>query len=378
MNERVCLDWHVPTAEWESFRTFVEAEFGSIEGYLGREAENAMKEYAGTDDYETVESQIDRLIEAAGRRTAGDAAKRKFTHSDAGTTRVQVRIDEDVKNNFKQVAAQGDNTLGVEFAKAIATYQAGGREKRLERKLERILDDAESLLAELTDEQSTDTLGAVDRKVITICSELPTEFVDDELNAVIHRVAGQGRRVSDPTLEKYRHLVLDRLDVEPHPEVDQNPNIPSGKRLWIPKQKALELAANDTPRECRLPVDLLDHEERVRRIQYELGLQAATTSSGTATVTATDVQTEILTDSISQSTVHTLMKDTGQTDGYQYTSTESPKLKVNLITLGKEEHDLFETIIQYREGVKSHEQDADPDPEPTGSSPTHSDSVGSC
>lgn len=48
MRDRTLLDWRVPEAEWERFVEHVENEFGSIEGYLGREAEAAMREYADT------------------------------------------------------------------------------------------------------------------------------------------------------------------------------------------------------------------------------------------------------------------------------------------------------------------------------------------
>jgi hypothetical protein len=44
-----------------------QSKFGTVAGYLGREAELAMKQYIDADGYARVEALVDRLVSAAGR-----------------------------------------------------------------------------------------------------------------------------------------------------------------------------------------------------------------------------------------------------------------------------------------------------------------------
>ncbi|MFB9804109.1 hypothetical protein ACFFQF_00805 [Haladaptatus pallidirubidus] len=112
MIDRKPLDWRVPAAEWEKFRQHVESEFGRVEGYLGREAELAMREYADADRFEPVEKQVDRLVQAAGRTPSELGFKEKTSDLDASeTSRVQVRVDPQIKDEFKRAAEDGENAL---------------------------------------------------------------------------------------------------------------------------------------------------------------------------------------------------------------------------------------------------------------------------
>lgn len=147
---KVKLDWKVPQTEWERFRQYVENKFGSIEGYLGRESEHAMREYIDGDSYNKIEEQIDRLIEATGRTPDRCFVEIKSGVVNQQRTRVTIRVEESVKDEFRSQAdaTDQDQSYGVLFAQAIRVRREGGRADRLERKLNRVIKDAESVLSE--------------------------------------------------------------------------------------------------------------------------------------------------------------------------------------------------------------------------------------
>ncbi|SNZ18290.1 hypothetical protein SAMN06269185_3322 [Natronoarchaeum philippinense] len=341
MRETVMLDWRVPEREWQTFRDHVESEFGSIDGYLGREAERAMRAYADADGYDAVEQKIDRLVEAAGRRPGAASKEKNSSLADQPRTRVTARVDEAVKDEFRAVAAEDDDPFGVVFARAIREHREGGRADRLERKLDRVIDDAEAMLSELDESDSEGGLGKVDRNVITICQRLNRQFTDDELNSEIHDVAGRGQRASEPTLERYRELVIERLGVEPHP---------NASHVWLPEDEAAGLVPDGTPEECRKPVDHLDRDARARRIKLALGRRAANRSTGKVTARRPSIQEDILEDVPAKSTVLDLMEEVALADGFSIDrSRDKAALRVDLRAVGDADPDLFETIIDYRD-----------------------------
>jgi hypothetical protein len=77
MRDTVRLDWRVPTDEWTRFREYVQDQNGSLDGYLGREAEAAMREYADLDGYDGVEDRISQLYEAAGYSSSARPLREK-------------------------------------------------------------------------------------------------------------------------------------------------------------------------------------------------------------------------------------------------------------------------------------------------------------
>lgn len=314
MRDPVMLDWYVPAQPWERFRTHVESEFGSLEGYLGREAEAAMKEYSDLDGYQGIEDRVDRLVRAAGR-TPGEASEQKNNLASQETVRVTVRVDSDVKDEFSKVVDGGDDTLGVAFARAIRTYREGGRPARLERKLDRVLDDAESLLSELNEDDESGGLNKVQRNTITICDRLPEQFTDDELNSEIHDVAGRGDKASDPTLERYREAVIDRLGVVPHPQAAAD--------VWVPESVARDYAPEGVPRECYLPVSQLDRTERVRRIKLAAARRAKKRRDGSYTVKATTIQEDVLDGEVSRSTALDLISEAEFADCFSTKRTDT-------------------------------------------------------
>lgn len=354
MRETVKLDWLVPADEWEQFREYVEEKNGGLDGYLGREAEAAMREYADADGYGSVEDRVDRLVRAAGR-TPNDSFKEKNSSRlhEQETARVTVRVDEWVKDEFRAAAEKSEDTFGVAFGRAIHVRRDGGRAGRLERKLERVVEDAESMLTMIDEDSEPGELGKVDRNTIVICNRLVEEegdqFTDSELDAEVHAVAGRGQQASDPTLERYRDLVLDRLGYEPHPLAESNPKV--NQTVWVPAHVAEDLAPEGVPVEVRRPVDQLDRDDRVRRIQLVLGRRAGNRSSGKVSVRATEIHDDILNGLVSRSTTLSLMEEAALSmPGIEiHRNGQNASLRLDLQQLGGGEPELFEEIIAYRD-----------------------------
>ncbi len=341
------LDWYVPADEWDRFREWVRAEVGTYDGALGREAESAMLEWVDGDDYSHAERLVDRLVEAAGRRPSAGVSKNKNSLSDAldgDTTRVTVRVRSSVREQFcGHVREHADDPTGRVLARALREYRLGGRSQRLTDKLERVVDDAERVLSELeatADAGDDDDLGERERKVVAIADRLGEEFVDDELVDAIHEVAGRGPTASDPTVETYRELVADHLDVEPHP------NTPD---VWIPREKSKRIAG-DVPAVVRRPVSQLDHEQRVRRLQLSLGYRAGT-NDGRARATTDEVRTAVFDREISRQTAVKLMQDAAYARGIETDEDDRYALRANLRRL--EDADLADQIVAYGETADS-------------------------
>jgi hypothetical protein len=345
--DRDPLDWSVSSSEWERFCEYVHSEFGRLDGYLGREVERAMREYADQDDYADLEDRVNQLVEAAGR-SPERGWKQKTSSLDADdTTRVQVRVEPEIIDAFREVVDAGDDTYGVALAKAIRVYRDGGRAARLERKLDRVLDDATAVLEEINPDESTDGLTAKQRKVITICTRLDDQFTDDELIAEIDDVAGHADRASDPTREKYRELVTDRLDVERHP------NAP---HVWILADEVEEIVPSDVPVECKRPASSLDREELVARIRYAAGRRAAETPSGSVRIGSTTILEDVLDEAVARKTALNLIEEAAFVPGFEADrSPDRVSLDVDLSALrdagsaGDADSELFNAILRYRD-----------------------------
>ncbi|WP_254547494.1 hypothetical protein [Halomarina pelagica] len=372
MSDRVRLDWRVPSSVWERFCEHVYDEFDDVDGVLGRETEAAMREYLDLDPGVTAEAMIDDLLDAVGR-TSGDAHKQKKSDLSRGgeTARVQVRVSPTIREDFRAVAKQGEDTLGITLARALQEYCDGGRWGRVERKLARIPDEVPTLLAEVADADRTERLSTKERRTIAIATQLGEEFTDDDLVEAIDAVAGSSGRASAPTVEQYRVLVTEYKGAEPHP------NKPG---LWIPAEMAAELVPAGTPRECRLPVSHLDRGERVRRLQLDAGKRAYP-RNGKCKLTTETIRSDIFDGEVSASSVRNYVADAEATPGFiadQEGGTLT--LRVNLHTLqaahanGDDPDGLLPRIDAYyherpvesdavdREGEDEGESTAEPEP----------------
>ncbi|MFC5973807.1 hypothetical protein ACFPYI_20980 [Halomarina salina] len=338
MSDRVRVDWYVPTAEWEQFREYVESEYGEIEGYLGRETERAMQQYVDTDGYGSVEERVNRLVRAAGRRP-DDLDEEKNLSSDldrSETTRAYASVESEVKDEFREAVKDESDPYGVILAKAVREYRGGGRAGRLERKLDRVLDDAEALLA--TASEDTDTglrKNGREVKTVAICNQLDEQFTDKELVGTIQDTAGVS---SAPSVRQYREEVVERLDVEPHP---------ANSDLWVPREVVDDLLGEGVPRECRMPVEYLDREQREERVMLELGRRAIP-RDGNDSVSATDVRTDLLDDVPARSTVADILGAVARTDGYTVHETgDTARLRVDLNTVNAYNPELMGRIRAY-------------------------------
>jgi hypothetical protein len=349
MRDSPRLDWSVPTDAWGRLREYVQNEFGGLDGYLARETEKAMREYADLDGYDGVEERVAQLYEAAGYTSSGQTLREK-NFSD-GRTRVAVRVDEHVADDFRRFVDESDssNPYGVELAKAVRVYLDGGRAARLERRLDDILDDVEAALQDPADETNEDDgkkMYSKDRKVIRICRELNDQFTGAELDGVIRKHAGWSDDPSDATIESYRDLVLERLDVRRHPYADDE--------IWMPTENFYELVPEDVPEECVQPVSQLDHDDRIWRVIYAVGRRAAK-HGGRASSQASTVREEIFNEEVTVDKCMTYLEEAASYDGVELERTgEEATVKVNLHVMAEHGGAEVQEILDYR--------DADADP----------------
>ncbi|MDL0127100.1 hypothetical protein [Halobacterium salinarum] len=353
MYDHTALDWLVPSQEWDRFCRFVEESNGSLDGYLGDAVEDAMAEYAHIDEYAAIEERVDKLVTAAGRRP-GDGFKEKNSGlledwADTDKTRVTVKIERDVKAKFREVASDSNHAFGVEFARAIRTYRNGGRCDRVERKLDRVLDDATNLLSEAVDDggdEESESMSLAERKTVSIIDDLNEQgivdqFTDDDLRASIERAADVS---SEPSIEKYRSRVTDRLEMERHP------NAP---HIWVTHGYADQIS-NGEPQVIRQSTDRLDRDERVRRIRLAVGRAAAARSSGNVRVESTTLQDAVLDGDVSRQTTLSLMRAATLPAGITVDDDVSPKaLDVDMGMVAQVDPDLAGDIIDYRDETSS-------------------------
>jgi len=318
VTSRQKLDWRVPSDEWDAFVDFVYHQHGEIKGYVGREVERAMREWIDVDDFATVEDQIDRLIRAAGRRYTDLSQKKSAsdTLESEDTTRVACRVDSHLKQEFSGfVKKMTDDRLGVALAWALRERRAGGRSQRVENKLERIIDDAEALLAEIN---GNNELSIRKKRTITICNQLSDQFLRDELESAIAEIAGD----SPPTLQDYTHKVLNRLGVVEHPD---RPD------LYITKNRARQLGIDlDAPQIDWKPYEALTREEKVEGVRIELA-RLAKVHHGKYQIEANTIKQKICNSKPSDNETKEILRQAATADGFDVTHYRGKdKLRINL------------------------------------------------
>ncbi|REA00228.1 hypothetical protein DEQ92_20470 [Haloferax sp. Atlit-6N] len=342
------LSLRVPEDDVAAYEETIIEKYGQKRPYTGTELERELRAYLEMDGLADIESDIDRLIRAAGRRPSDGFEKEKPISRDPndGPTRiVNYRVNEETRDAFMaRVEKDGMTSAGRMIGVLMRTYADGGTVGRIRERLDRVLDDAESLLSSIDESDSDEGLTKNQLKIRRICQRMGEEFTDDELVEAIDDIAGRHDHASEPTRQKYREIVVDRLDVEPHP------NVPY---IWIPAEKAAEFAPG-VPRECRKPPESLDRTEKVRRIKLATGRRAGERSSGRVRVTSTEVREEIFDNEVSKSTTLDLMRSASNVIGVDLDKSTSPAaLKLNLKVLGESEPELFSDIIAYRDEADS-------------------------
>lgn len=359
MTSRSKVDWRVPATEWEAFEDFIHEKYGEIEGYVGREVESAMREWVDMDRGSDAEKTLDRLVRAAGRRPADLEGKKPPSSDrfvDADTTRVSCYVHSDVRAGFTSVVDETDDRLGVALARALSEYRQGGRDARLEQKLERIADDAEDLLSEISDDADPEAgLPIREKRTVAICNRLGPSFTEDDLDEAIASVAGD----SQATLEHYRERVIDRLGCAQHPN---NP------RVYIPRQEAERIAEEfglpgpDAPAIDRKPYRDLSREEKVEGLRLELARKAHS-RNGSASVTVSKVHDGIFDGKGSKDHIRGLMDEAAEYHGYSMErSATSGKeyITVNLDAVSRSIRKQLTTDDQGQDTEQDQDQDQDP------------------
>lgn len=217
------IDWRVLADEWEQFIGYVDEEYVANDRYIRQEVESAMEEFIDRDDFAELEERIDRLVRAAGRRPR-DVSENKMVSTDTiaegEKTRVTIHIFTDIRKQFTiQAKKQSDYSLGVVFSLALREYRQGGRAARLEDKLDRVIDDAEGLLSELSDGS---TLSTVEKRTIEFCHLLRRRgFTSGITREELWEIIGE-QFTSESTIDQYEELVTDRMGFSEHPK---NPSL---------------------------------------------------------------------------------------------------------------------------------------------------------
>lgn len=251
MSGRVELDWLVPAVVWNKFAEQTLEEYDGIEYYVARNAELAIEESIGWDHGEAAEDLADRLSRAAGRRPC-DGSKNKIAAkalNGAETVRVRVKVHPDLKEAYASyMRKHSEHRVGIAFAYTLLEWLDGRRVERIARKLERVVDDAEGLLAEASD--SPDSLSTVEKRTIAIAKRIdetnPAAALRSDIHDAIGAVTGSD---SEYMRERYTERVIDRLRYEPHP---------NNSELFVPGEAAKERRREAAEREAEAAWQAID------------------------------------------------------------------------------------------------------------------------
>jgi hypothetical protein len=328
MASRPKVNWRVPSEEWDRFIEYIHRKYGRVEGHVGREVDLTMREWVDVDGYSEVEELVDRLVRAAGR-TPESISEKKLLSSpivdgdDSETVNVQCRVDPGIKDDFRAfVKEHSDDRLGIALARALRERREGGRPKRLEEKLDRVVDDAEELLSEIAGDGEKMSLRK--KRTIKICrrfSDSP-QVTTDDLHDAIEDIAGE------TVIEDYEQRVLDRMGYAQHP---------SGSPLYMPVDEARELAEKldlpgpDAPAIDKKDYAELSNDERVNGLRIEL-IRRADPRGGRLNLTTKTIREDVFGYGPSDSHTRELMREAAQAEGFDLGKSVSglDVLKVNV------------------------------------------------
>lgn len=354
MTSRPKVNWRVPSTEWDRFVDYVHDKYGRTEGLVGREVDLAMREWIDDDGYQGIEERIDRLVRAAGRRPEDLAEKKRSTStiSDEGeTTNVQCRVDPVMKEDFAAFTKEhSDDRLGVALARALRQRRNGGRSQRLEQKLDRIADDAEELLGEISDDDESETMNLRKKRTIKICRRFDGryEITVDELHEAIADVAGE------TVIDDYEQRVLDRMGYarDPHSGSILVP-IDEARR----RAEEWDLPGPDAPAIDRKHYRDLSREEKVEGLRLELARKAYSRRGG-ASATVSKVHDGIFDGKGSSDHMRSLMDEAAEDDGYRMETSSTSGKEYITVNLDAVSHGIREQLRSESE-VWSESEDGD-------------------
>lgn len=234
--------------------------------------------------------------------------------------KVQHRVDADVKTDFAAHARRdADERPGLVLARALRERRHGGRGRRLTDKLERVVEDAEALLAAI----AGDGMSHEQKQTVAICHLLGNQFTRDDLEDTIEAVVGGSR----PTIREYTGRVFDRLDYVEHPNADD---------LFIPEAEARDLGADpDAPaidrfRDGGLSYDGLSRDDRVRGLRIAVA-RRATSNGGRAAIDVATVEHDVFDGHPSPGYASKLVGLAADADGFNvHTRPGKKRLRVDL------------------------------------------------
>lgn len=321
VTNRVQLAVRVPEDDVERFEDYLYEKYGMKAPYAGTELERELRTLREDNDLAALGDEIDRVLRAAGRRPTDDREKNILTRStsDGPTTIKNYRIHEDVREWFVHTYDEPGRVAG----KLMRYIADGGTVDRLLRRFRRVVDDAESLLADLAGDGSP---GAKERRTRTLCRLLTEEgdpFNREDFVSALDSPDVEGIGATPHTRKKYLSLVVERLNYLPHPD---NPDI------FFPEAQAIDFGADpDGPAiDLWAPDDLAD-DELIRGLRIELARDAAA-GNGRAAYTSAEVRTDVFDGRLSPQKVSPIMDSAATADGFKTKSGDDGKRIVALLS----------------------------------------------
>lgn len=206
-------------------------------------------------------------------------------------------------------------SYGQLLSDALYTYRHGGRSARMQDKLERVVDDAERLLAELNDEED-DGLDAVEKRTLRVCNEIP-EIEGHLPRPLVHRAIEETVGDSEYKLNKYEERVKDRWDLTDHPDPDVNYLVPESEVTDIAYENGLPHP--DLPPIRRKHYRDLDREEKVGSLRGEMAIRAANRGSKLAKYME-EIHADIFDGHGSHNHIKSIAEEAGEAPGFEFTT----------------------------------------------------------
>lgn len=242
MTDRVPVNLRVPKCEVEHFRDWAKDKFGEVRPYVGVESERAVKNWLDLTAESELESEVDRLVRAAGRVPENRDEKKNQRQFSNETIPIQWHWSEDTRARFMHEAAQRSlRSPGRLLAAILESHRNGTAVERALTKLRRVSDDAEAILKEI-DTDSDEGLSLRERRTIALCNKFSWgeySIHREGVEKAIERIAGG----SKPTIETYLDLTLERVEYTYHPHNDD---------IFIPRPEAICIELNPESRQFHL------------------------------------------------------------------------------------------------------------------------------
>jgi len=348
VTNRVQLAVRVPVDDVERYESYLRENYVQKHPYAGTELERELRTLREDNDLAALGDEIDRVLQAAGRRPTDDREKNILTRSvsDGPTKPVNYRIDPDVREWFVHTYDEPGRVAG-----RLMRYIAdGGTLTRLLRRFQRVADDAEALLADLAD--GVGSVGPKERRTRTLCRLLTDDgdgFEREHFRAALDSPEVEGIGDTDHTRETYLPRVLDRLNHLPHP------NKPD---LFLPESQSRNSGAdpNGPAIDLWAPEDV-DDDKLIRGLRIELARDAAS-GNGRVGYTTAEVQVDVFDGRLSTQKVASVMESAATADGFKTKSDGGKRITVYLPNV--DDRDVLEHVDTDESGRSSSTSAAEP------------------